>query len=249
MMVAVELVYDKDCPNVGEARASLRQALTEVGLPAEWTEWEASSPSTPAHGRRLGSPAILVDGRDVAWADPSDAACCRVYTVDGRSSGAPPAELITRVLLGATAQSRALRWRRRLLVVPAVVAALVPSLTCPACWPAYAGVLSALGLGFVPTAPHLLPVTLGLLALALGALALRAETPAPVLMGVVGSVLVVVGKFVVSSNPFNYTGVALLAGGSLWRARQRVTIPQSCPACAPPEPVRLGGGRAPHEGR
>ena len=55
MMVAVELVYDKDCPNVGEARASLRQALTEVGLPAEWTEWEASSPSTPAHGRRLGS--------------------------------------------------------------------------------------------------------------------------------------------------------------------------------------------------
>jgi len=32
----------------------------------------------------------------------------------------------------------------------------------------------------------------------------------------------VVGKFVASSNPLNYTGVALLAGGSLWRARQRV---------------------------
>ena len=52
MTVAVELVYDKACPNVGEARASLRQALTAVGLPAEWTEWEASAPSAPAHARR-----------------------------------------------------------------------------------------------------------------------------------------------------------------------------------------------------
>ena len=30
MTVAVELVYDKACPNVGEARASLRQAHTDV---------------------------------------------------------------------------------------------------------------------------------------------------------------------------------------------------------------------------
>ena len=43
------------------------------------------------------------------------------------------------------------------LVVPGIVAALLPSLTCPLCWPAYADVLSALGVGFVGTTAYLLP--------------------------------------------------------------------------------------------
>src|SRR2546427_12053208 len=54
--------------------------------------------------------------------------------------------------------------------VPGIVAALLPSLTCPLCWPAYAGVLSSLGVGFVGTTAYLLPLTATFLAIAVGAL-------------------------------------------------------------------------------
>ena len=41
-------------------------------------------------------------------------------------------------------------------LLPAIGAALLPKLTCPACWPAYAAVLSALGVSFVDYTPYLL---------------------------------------------------------------------------------------------
>jgi|GEM_PF-2330127 len=36
-----------------------------------------------------------------------------------------------------------------------------PQGRCPACWPAYAGVLSALGLGFLLESAYLLPMVMG----------------------------------------------------------------------------------------
>ena len=60
--------------------------------------------------------------------------------------------------------------KKALMAVPSVVAsgvAALPVLTCPACWPLYAGLLGALGLGFVDYTPYLLPVTAGLLVVSL----------------------------------------------------------------------------------
>ncbi len=174
-MVRVDLVYDQGCPNAEGARTTLRRALTEAGLAAQWREWESSSDATPAHLRRYGSPTVLVNGRDVVGAEPGEAASCRVYEVAGPRSGVPPAEVIVRALVAAAQQKRAGVWRRGLLVLPAIGAALVPSLTCPACWPGYAAVLSALGLGFIPTVPYLWPLKVGLVVVALAALAFRTE--------------------------------------------------------------------------
>src|SRR2546425_13233364 len=100
-MVTVELVYDTECPNAEEARTNLRRALTEIGLATQWTEWEASSDATPAHLRCYGSPAVLVNGHDVAGAAPGDASSCRVYKVAGTRASVPPTELIVRALLAA----------------------------------------------------------------------------------------------------------------------------------------------------
>jgi hypothetical protein len=63
---AIDLIYDKDCPNVQEARSLLRDALTEVGMPPEWREWDREGVETPPELRGLGSPTILVDGVDVS---------------------------------------------------------------------------------------------------------------------------------------------------------------------------------------
>jgi hypothetical protein len=118
-------------------------------------------------------------------------------------------------------------------VLPAIGAALVPGLTCPACWPGYAALLSALGVGFIPTAPYLLPLTVAFLIVALVALTFRATTRIPLAVGVAGSVLVLIGKFIVASNLVTFAGAGLLLAASLYTARVRRATP--CPACAPEE--------------
>ncbi|SEN52532.1 hypothetical protein SAMN05216325_12228 [Nitrosomonas marina] len=52
----------------------------------------------------------------------------------------------------------------------------LPILTCPACWPLYAGLLSALGLSFVDYTPFLFPVTAVLLFISLVSLAWKDMT-------------------------------------------------------------------------
>jgi hypothetical protein len=40
-------------------------------------------------------------------------------------------------------------WKQSLMTIPGVGMSLVPKLACPSCWPAYAGLLSSVGLGFL----------------------------------------------------------------------------------------------------
>ena len=98
----VELVYDPTCPNVETARESLRTALASVGLPVEWIEWEREKEATPLQLRALGSPTILVNGRDVAGGDEAeqvDANSCRVYLDEcGCLCGAPTPQHIVQAI-------------------------------------------------------------------------------------------------------------------------------------------------------
>src|SRR5574338_35325 len=98
--VCIELVYDRDCPNVERARAMIRAALLEVGADPVWTEWDRESVDTPDELRRYGSPTVLVNGRDVGCGESetaqADANACRVYLddSDGCLCGAPSSRLI-----------------------------------------------------------------------------------------------------------------------------------------------------------
>ncbi|VAW76052.1 hypothetical protein MNBD_GAMMA13-1620 [hydrothermal vent metagenome] len=111
-----------------------------------------------------------------------------------------------------------------LATLPGIGAALLPAITCPACWPAYAGLLSSLGLGFIDFSPWLLPVTVVFLAIALTALAWQGHKRrayGPLLLGATGSVALVVGKFQFESRVALYTGVALVIVASVWNAWPR----------------------------
>lgn len=96
---AIDLIYDKDCPNVQEARSLLRDALTELGMPPEWREWDREGVETPPELRGLGSPTILVDGVDVSGTEKEDfrhdANCCRLYQHNGRLRGVPELGVVT----------------------------------------------------------------------------------------------------------------------------------------------------------
>ena len=104
-MSRVELVYDQTCPNVAAAREQIREALSLVGLPPEWREWDRDADETPESLRPYGSPTILVDGQDVAAIDerPSTlplANSCRVYVDASGVTGVPPIKLIVSALQG-----------------------------------------------------------------------------------------------------------------------------------------------------
>lgn len=102
----VELVFDPDCPNVERARTAIRSALTAIGAPAVWREWDRGDPATLSVLRALGSPSILVNGLDVgADGTPvadAQAKSCRVYKdPHGRVCGAPTAEMILLTIAAA----------------------------------------------------------------------------------------------------------------------------------------------------
>jgi hypothetical protein len=128
-------------------------------------------------------------------------------------------------------------WKQGLLALPGVGVSLLPKLACPMCWPAYAGLLSSIGLGFLVSTVYLLPLTAGLLVIALGAMAFRASKRrgySPFLIGLFGSAGVLLGKFVWDSNAAMYGAVGLLVLASFWNAWPRHVKPNSvaiCPRC------------------
>ena len=126
--MTVELIYINDCPNVAMARTHLMRAFARAELPPRWTEWESGSAGTPAHARGYASPTILVDGKDVAGAEPSDdASCCRLYADSaGGSVGAPEVEAIAVALLNAQ-KSRRGPWGW-LAIMPGIGVALLPKI-------------------------------------------------------------------------------------------------------------------------
>ncbi len=217
-VATVELLYFPDCPNLPAAREQLRRALEEVGRRAEWLEHDVMAPHAPAHVRGFGSPTILVDGKDVAGADPTSGGSCRVYP--GSDVRGVPALAAIRAALrvrpprgGSLASS--------LAVVPGVLLSALPVLSCPSCWPAYAGVLSSLGVPFLMDSAWLLPVTVAALGLALGGLGYRARRRrgfGPLVLGAVASAALLGGKFVLELDAVLYAGTVLLVAASLWNS-------------------------------
>jgi len=226
----VELIYDSDCPNAAPTRENLARALAQAGVPAKWREWERSDPATPERARRFGSPAILVNGRDLEGLEGQRAPSCRLYqTAAGSSSGAPPVELIVKALadgISVSDRTHPNRIKAHLLLVPAISFALLPNLACPACWPAYAGLLSACGLGFLIRREYLLPLTAMFLAFALGGLWYRAKVRRgywPLCLGLIAAGGILAGKFWLESGLLFYAGLLSLVGASIWNTWSRKT--------------------------
>lgn len=251
-MVDVELIYDSDCPNVEEMRVRLKLALARVGLEAQWQEWERSDDKSPDYVRRYGSPTVLIGGKDVAGAFPeSGAKCCRVYSDgDGKISGVPLLEVIISALLKAKGRGLASagvgfahrsKWRGGLGIFPVIGSVLIPGISCPACWPAYAAFLSSMGLGFINYTPYLFPLMLLCLVVALLSLGFHARGRrgfGPLVLGSASTLIILAGKFIFAWRAVTYGGVVLLVAASIWNLWPRKMADGVCcsdcvPAAAP----------------
>lgn len=112
-------------------------------------------------------------------------------------------------------------WKQSILALPGVSVSLLPKLACPACWPAYAGLLSSIGLGFLVSTVYLLPLTVAFLVLALAALAFRVRRRhghGPFLLGTAAAAGILLGKFLWESNSILYCAAGLLVAASLWNS-------------------------------
>ena len=237
----VELVYEKTCPNIEAARSQLLKAFSETGISPHWQEWEVSSPDVPPHVHGYGSPTILVNEHDVSGDLPEgNDYCCRVYSHDTLSNkGVPALTDIVNALKAAKqtneSKSNAFSWRMNGAMLPAVGVAFLPKLACPACWPAYAGLLSSFGIGFFDYTPYLLPLTAVFLFIALAALVYRAPQRyryRPFLLGLLASAVMLIGKFQYDSDPAMYTGLGILILASLWNTWPKLGSSRApCPAC------------------
>lgn len=125
------------------------------------------------------------------------------------------------------------RWKQGLLALAGVGFSMLPKLACPLCWPAYAGLLSSVGLGFLISAAYLLPLTTAFLLLAVAALAFRASKRrgyGPFVLGVVAGIAVLLGKFAWESKFTMFGALGLLVIASLWNAWP-IREAASCPEC------------------
>ena len=127
-------------------------------------------------------------------------------------------------------------WSGTVAMLPAIGLALLPKLTCPACWSAYAGVLSSLGIGFVNYSPYLLSLTALFLILAVASLGFRAKSRrgyGPFIMGTVAALILLIGKFLFAFGTALYGGIVLLTAASLWNSWPLCKKEGgSCSACA-----------------
>jgi mercuric ion transport protein len=215
----VQLLFFPDCPNADPARAALRRALAAAGLPDAFEEIDVTAPKTPEPLRAWGSPTILVDGRDVAGADPTGPSCRLYMAPDGRRTGVPPDVLIREALHRATEPRWP--WRRSLALLPGALLPLLPSATCPACLAAYAGVLSAMGLGVLLQGRVLVPLIAFFLAVGVASVAWSTRghgRAGPLVATVAGSLAVILGRIIWSVPSLVYGGAVLLVAASLWNA-------------------------------
>lgn len=241
-MPKVELVFEASCPFVDAARRNLAAALRQGGWPEAWTEWETTDVSTPLRVRSYGSPTILVDGKDVAGGSAEETSqCCRIYSLDVEERGAPPMQMI---VAGLSATKGPVNGKGLLsggvTMLPTLGSALLPKLTCPICWPAYAGLLSSIGLGFIDYTPYLLPLTMAFLVVSVGMLAYKARRRrgfGPFFLGMAAGVAVLASKFLLESDDLMYASLAVLIGASVWNSWSRSVAPHSkrgdaCFSCA-----------------
>jgi hypothetical protein len=122
-------------------------------------------------------------------------------------------------------------WKETALAVPGVGMSMLPKVVCPVCSPAYAAMLSSLGLGFLVSTTYLLPVTVAFLAVGVGALAFRASSRRgllPFWIGMIAASSVVAGKFWFDSATMTYAGVGLLVLASVWNVIPRRANICSC---------------------
>ena len=131
-------------------------------------------------------------------------------------------------------------WARSLAPLPGALLSLVPSIACPACLAAYAGVLSTLGVGFLLNERVLLPLIGAFLAMGIASIAWSTRSHGrvgPLVATVIGTLGVISARVIWNIPTVLYASVAMLVIASFWNLWLKRPKPQPL--------VQLGYGSSP----
>jgi len=181
----------------------------------EWKEWDRHNQNTPSHLKQYGSPTILINDKDIVENMPdSHSESCRVYAdSSGNLQGAPSVDAITNAINNQRSGFIRSKPGGIIAAVSAIGIAFLPKISCPLCWPAYAGILSLVGLGFLLTGTNLLIVSSIFLGMVLVVFGLRARARRnfiPFWGALAGVLMLIGGKFIFENMPLFYTGTIFL---------------------------------------
>ena len=104
---------------------------------------------------------------------------------------------------------------------------MLPKGTCPLCWPAYAALLSAVGVRVDILNRYLFSITAGLVAIALLAMGWRAKQRngyGPVIVATLAATVLLSGKFLLRDPAVFYLGLFLFGMASVWNVAPRRLI-------------------------
>jgi mercuric ion transport protein len=231
-MLNVEFIFDKDCPNVKATRKNLMKAFSQKNMNAQWKEWDRNSEEAPHYARKHGSPTILINGIDIMGVAPeSNANCCRVYEGDGVPSIDLISSKLSEVSNFPTKSSKNLfGFLGTASIGPSVGAALLAKATCPLCYPAIAGFLSSIGLGFLFKGTYFyifMSVFLGVALFGLGYKAKLRRGFMPFFLGLIGSTLALIFHYMKNDYIF-YFGIGILVIASIWNL---IPVKKQCNVC------------------
>jgi copper chaperone len=137
-------------------------------------------------------------------------------------------EIRPRVSANTTSSARR-NWLRSLALLPGALLPLLPNATCPACVAAYAGVISALGLGFLLTERYLAPLIVAFLLIGIASVAWSTRShrrAGPLIATLLGSAAVIMGRVAGHEHLLLYSGVSVLIAASLWNLWLKRRQPQ-----------------------
>lgn len=125
--------------------------------------------------------------------------------------------------------------RTTVLTISSVLLALAPK--CPFCFLAYFGIVGVATASASAYRAWLPPITAVWLLLTVATLALRTGGQrrfGPIALGLIAAFAVFAGKFIVSSQPMIYGGIAVLVGAALLSSwHQRAKASEFCAECEP----------------
>src|SRR5262245_39623159 len=113
------------------------------------------------------------------------------------------------------------RWQALSAAMPGVGVSILVAAKCPACWLAYAGLLTMPGVAWLLGEASFMLVTVGLLGIALASLANRAHARRgyrPLVLGIGAVSLILIEKWWLASSWLLALGLVLLVSASLWNA-------------------------------
>ncbi len=229
MNIKIDLLYFEGCPNVDKARNNIKEVLSKLRLPLKWNEIDINGKNISSDLKGFPSPSVLINGVDVKTG---------LTTLSGTSScqitGAPSRDEILKAFPKEPSKKGMLAF---FIAIPATVIAIFPSVFCPACYPAIAALLSALGLSFFASEAVIQPLTIIFLLLALLGLfyeSTKIKKYGSLIMGSLGAVGIYAGHYWFPSLIVTYVSVGLLIGASIWNLvnkKKNILKQGECSSC------------------